>query len=139
MELEQEQIEKYFVTSDMAILLYSIYVSGINDKVTDQQNIVLFHFDDYKKFIDWLENGGDQVKPEVSLTTLTGIINYVPEQHKPTMMVSAAGPNRICLVIVCNCAKIEIWCSVTTVNKVTNLSIFDEVRSKYPKHLKMKQ
>ena len=137
--LNLEQINKYFVTPNIALLLYSMCAETLNDKVTDIYNVALFEFDDYTKFLYWLENGGAEAQVKVSLMTVSDVVDGVPEKHKIPLLMVADAPNRICLIVICKYEKAEIWCSVTTVNKITNLSLFDEVRATYPKHLIMEK
>ena len=133
------EIDKYFTNPDIPLLLYSMCASKINTNVTDKHNVVLFQFDDYPKFIDWLENGGAKPRIEVLLIDIPSMINIVPQKHNMTMMEASKGTNRMCLIIVCKDGPSLIWCSATTLVKITNLTLFNEVRSRYPKHLKIEE
>ena len=135
----ENQIDKYFINADIPLLLYSICASEINTHVTDQHNVVLFQFDNYPDFIDWLEIGGTKPRIEVSFIGVPTMINHIPQKHIMTMMEATKGPNRICLIVVCEDGQSLIWCSATTLVKITHLSLFNEVRSRYPKHLKMEE
>src|SRR4030095_749857 len=95
------EIDKYFTNPDIPLLLYSICASEINNHVTDQHNVVLFQFDDYPEFIDWLENGGAKPRIEVSFIGIPSMINQIPQKHKMTMMEASKAPNRMCLIVVC--------------------------------------
>lgn len=127
-------INKYFSSTDIPLVLYYIFFNYINSSTNDDNNVVCFQFSDYDKMIKWIKNG--TIYTGVTLDFLNLTSDMIPEKYRDTFRKSKEDFNKLCIITTCSYdEKREIWCSIIVIDKIVDVNSFDNLKSQYKKHI----
>jgi len=131
-----KEIDPYFINANIPILLYGIFMEEINKQVDQGKNVIIFQFNNPKNFLHWLKFGVNNGEQKIICIPIEVALSVIPQKHKSIVQIASKTEGSVCIMINCLHNNSEIYCSATACMKMTDPSVFNDIKGQYPIHTK---